>query len=267
MVRPIQIPAGIATLGAQRDDDRLRLGQRVRRASTSTVPAFDIDACRVTNARLPRVRRRRRLSHAASVGRRGLGVDCSEEHRVEHPVFWVASIGDEWLWRGMFEDDAAARRLARLRQPGGSVGLRALERAPADDRSRSSIVPRTARRRATSAASMGRRSAGRVARQLRFRGVRSGAGRIASGGRERVGRPRSGRQRVGVDVDGLRARSTGFDPMASYPEYSADFFDGQHYVMKGASPATATRAGAPQLPQLVPGQLPVCLREVPDARR
>ena len=31
----------------------------------------------------------------------------------------------------------------------------------------------------------------------------------------------------------------GFSPMASYPEYSADFFDGQHYVMKGASPATA----------------------------
>ena len=27
--------------------------------------------------------------------------------------------------------------------------------------------------------------------------------------------------------------------MASYPEYSADFFDGQHYVIKGASPATA----------------------------
>jgi gamma-glutamyl hercynylcysteine S-oxide synthase len=31
----------------------------------------------------------------------------------------------------------------------------------------------------------------------------------------------------------------GFRPMASYPEYSADFFDGEHYVMKGASPATA----------------------------
>ena len=31
----------------------------------------------------------------------------------------------------------------------------------------------------------------------------------------------------------------GFEPMASYPEYSADFFDGQHYVMKGASPVTA----------------------------
>jgi iron(II)-dependent oxidoreductase len=32
----------------------------------------------------------------------------------------------------------------------------------------------------------------------------------------------------------------GFAPMASYPQYSADFFDGKHYVMKGASPVTAT---------------------------
>jgi formylglycine-generating enzyme required for sulfatase activity len=31
----------------------------------------------------------------------------------------------------------------------------------------------------------------------------------------------------------------GFTPMASYPEYSADFFDGRHFVLKGASPATA----------------------------
>jgi len=31
----------------------------------------------------------------------------------------------------------------------------------------------------------------------------------------------------------------GFAAMPSYPQYSADFFDGKHYVMKGASPATA----------------------------
>ena len=30
----------------------------------------------------------------------------------------------------------------------------------------------------------------------------------------------------------------GFAAMASYPEYSADFFDGEHFVVKGASPAT-----------------------------
>lgn len=31
----------------------------------------------------------------------------------------------------------------------------------------------------------------------------------------------------------------GFEPHASYPQYSADFFDGKHYVVKGASPVTA----------------------------
>ena len=31
----------------------------------------------------------------------------------------------------------------------------------------------------------------------------------------------------------------GFEPMATYPQYSADFFDEQHYVVKGASPITA----------------------------
>lgn len=31
----------------------------------------------------------------------------------------------------------------------------------------------------------------------------------------------------------------GFEPMASYPVYSTDFFDGAHFVMKGASPVTA----------------------------
>jgi formylglycine-generating enzyme required for sulfatase activity len=28
--------------------------------------------------------------------------------------------------------------------------------------------------------------------------------------------------------------------MASYPVYSTDFFDGKHYVLKGASPVTST---------------------------
>ncbi len=32
---------------------------------------------------------------------------------------------------------------------------------------------------------------------------------------------------------------SGFSPMASYPQYSTDFFDGKHYVMKGASPVTS----------------------------
>ncbi|MGZ5443352.1 MAG: SUMF1/EgtB/PvdO family nonheme iron enzyme [Thermoanaerobaculia bacterium] len=36
----------------------------------------------------------------------------------------------------------------------------------------------------------------------------------------------------------LFAPFPGFAPMSSYPQYSVDFFDDAHYVMKGASPAT-----------------------------
>src|SRR5204862_2765867 len=31
----------------------------------------------------------------------------------------------------------------------------------------------------------------------------------------------------------------GFTPLPSYPEYSGDFFDGSHFVLKGGSPVTA----------------------------
>jgi formylglycine-generating enzyme required for sulfatase activity len=33
----------------------------------------------------------------------------------------------------------------------------------------------------------------------------------------------------------------GFKPRATYPGYSANFFDGEHYVMKGGSARTASR--------------------------
>ena len=39
----------------------------------------------------------------------------------------------------------------------------------------------------------------------------------------------------------------GFRAMASYPEYSADFFDGKHAVLKGASPVTSTTLLRPSL--------------------
>ena len=33
----------------------------------------------------------------------------------------------------------------------------------------------------------------------------------------------------------------GFSPMSAYPEFSSDFFDGKHFVMKGGSPFTSRR--------------------------
>jgi formylglycine-generating enzyme required for sulfatase activity len=39
----------------------------------------------------------------------------------------------------------------------------------------------------------------------------------------------------------------GFRPRPSYPGYSANFFDGKHFVMKGASPRTAAKLVRPSL--------------------
>ena len=59
----------------------------------------------------------------------------------------------------------------------------------------------------------------------------------------------------------------GFRPMVSYPRYSVDFFDGDHAVLKGASPVTAAASREAQLPQLVSDAVSVRLREVPHGRR
>jgi formylglycine-generating enzyme required for sulfatase activity len=48
----------------------------------------------------------------------------------------------------------------------------------------------------------------------------------------------------------------GFAPMRSYPEYSADFFDGRHFVMKGASPATARELVRPSFRNWFRGNYP-----------
>jgi formylglycine-generating enzyme required for sulfatase activity len=39
----------------------------------------------------------------------------------------------------------------------------------------------------------------------------------------------------------------GFTPRSTYPGYSANFFDGKHYVLKGASPRTAAKLVRPSL--------------------
>ena len=55
----------------------------------------------------------------------------------------------------------------------------------------------------------------------------------------------------------------GFEPFPFYRGYSADFFDGKHFVMKGGSPRTAACMLRPHISQLVPGTLPIRLRGIP----
>ena len=58
----------------------------------------------------------------------------------------------------------------------------------------------------------------------------------------------------------------GFQIVAAYPGYSANFFDGKHFVMKGGSTRTAACMLRIEFPELVPGPLSVCLRRLPLRR-
>jgi formylglycine-generating enzyme required for sulfatase activity len=58
----------------------------------------------------------------------------------------------------------------------------------------------------------------------------------------------------------------GFTPMRSYPEYSADFFDGHHFVMKGASPATARELIRPSFRNWFRGNYPYVYAKFRTAR-
>jgi gamma-glutamyl hercynylcysteine S-oxide synthase len=48
----------------------------------------------------------------------------------------------------------------------------------------------------------------------------------------------------------------GFEPFPFYPGYSANFFDGRHYVMKGASPRTAAKLARPTFRNWFRGSYP-----------
>jgi ergothioneine biosynthesis protein EgtB len=58
----------------------------------------------------------------------------------------------------------------------------------------------------------------------------------------------------------------GFEPTPSYPQYSADFFDGEHVVMKGASPATARELVRPSFRNWFRGTYPYVYAKFRTAR-
>ena len=83
---------------------------------------------------------------------------------------------------------------------------------------------------------MGRDRRQSSARQLRFHALIEPVGAHPEGA-ARLARDLIGNL-VGVDIGTVRALRW-FRASPTYPEYSADFFDGDHFVMKGASPLTA----------------------------
>ncbi|HEU4935409.1 MAG TPA: SUMF1/EgtB/PvdO family nonheme iron enzyme [Vicinamibacterales bacterium] len=233
----VRVPAGIATLGADRN--RIPFGwDNEFDEHRVDVRAFEIDVHNVTNAEF--------LDFVEAGGYRDRSLWCDEhwkwvqENGITHPSFWSAPQGPtaSRSWIGMFETiplppdwpvyvshaeaDAYARWKGR-RLPNEAEYHRAAFGTP-DGHEQSypwgEAAPGAERGNFDFA---------------RFEPAPVGsyaAGASAWGVHDLVG-------------NGWEWTSTvfgpfpGFEPMASYPEYSADFFDGQHYVMKGASTATA----------------------------
>ncbi len=230
----IQIPAGRATLGAMLDEIPFGWDNEFPRLQVE-VPGFVIDRHNVTNQQY--------LEFVEAGGYRnpewwsdtdwawltGAGMD--------HPSFWVRQ-GSEWFWRGMFD---------LIRLPMSWPVYVSYAEASAYARWNGRRLPTEAEfHRAAFGTPEGSERAhpwgdappdptrGNFGFQ-HWEPAPVGsypAGMSAWGVHDLVG---NGWEWTSTVFEGF----PGFRPMASYPEYSADFFDGQHYVIKGAAPVTA----------------------------
>lgn len=230
----IDVAAGVATLGVDRG--RIPFGWDNELPSRiENVPAFAIGRHNVTNAAFLEFieaggyadARWWRPDHFAWLQRDG----------VTHPQFWEGD-GDRWYWRGMFD---------RIPLPRAWPVYVSFAEAAAYARWRGARLPTEGEfQRAAFGAPDGRER--RHPWGDDPASPRHGVFDFVAWDPEPAGTHPDGRSAWGVDDlvgNGWEWTSTAFAPfpgfkaMASYPEYSADFFDGQHFVMKGASPATA----------------------------
>ena len=230
----VEIPAGRATIGARRGEIAFGWDNEFE-AVDEAVPAFAIDRYDVTNEAF--------LEFVEAGGYRDSrwwtpdAFTWLRTEGIEHPRFWIRD-DDRWWWRGMFE---------MLPLPASwPVYV---------SHSEASAYARWRGRRLPTEAEYGRAAYGTPSEKQRAYpwgdappGSAYGHFDFAGWDPHPVGQHPAGRSAWGVDDllgNGWEWTSTvfgplpGFRPLPSYPEYSADFFDGQHYVMKGASPATA----------------------------
>ena len=229
----IAIPGGCATLGVTRGTIRFGWDNEFPAQSAQVAP-FAIERHDVTNARFLEF-----VDAAGYSDRRwwtAADWEWVQREHVTHPLFWERH-GRVWHWRGMFEliplpmawpvyvSHAEASAFARwqgARLPSEAEFQRASYGSPDGERAHpwGSAEP-SAAHGVLDFSSWDPHPAGSHPKGASAWGVED----LVGNGWEWTATP--------------FAPFPGFHPMASYPEYSADFFDGEHYVMKGASPATA----------------------------
>ena len=231
--RMIEIPAGPATLGLARGKS---FGwDNEYEAHTVNVPGFAIDRYKVTNGEY--------LEFIAGGGYedRSLWADADwnwrTQHNIDHPAFWIRK-GDTWHFRAMFEE----------------VPL-PLEWPVYVSQAEASTYARWVGKALPSEAQWHRAAYGTPGGDERAYpwGNEAPSSRRGNFDFERwdptpVGAFLQGQSAFGVAgllgngwewTSSVFAPFPGFRPFSFYEGYSANFFDGQHYVMKGGSTRTA----------------------------
>lgn len=233
--RQIEIPAGPARLGQMRNGTRAFGWDNEFEEHTVEVPAFSIGAYPVTN------REFLQFLDAGGYQQRNLWRDADWEWKekagLQHPHFWVCR-NDGWMWRAMFEEvplppawpvyvsHAEATAYARwkgMKLPSEAQWHRAAYGTPSGterDYPWGDEPPTPTRGNFDC---------------LRWDPTPVDAhptGASAFGVHDLLG---NGWEWTSTPF----APFPGFETFPFYPGYSADFFDGKHYVMKGGSAATA----------------------------
>ena len=250
--RWIEIGPGRATLGIDRSAAAFTWDNE-RPGHTEPVRSFAIESGNVTNAAF--------MEFVSAGGYRdtrwwpAADWDWVRRAEIRHPPFWEHRDND-WLWSGLFEaiplppawpvyvSHAEANAYARwrgARLPTEAEFLRAAYGTPGGEER---LFPW-----------------GETAPEAGRHGVFD----FASWDPAPAGSHPNGRSAWGVEDlvgNGWEWTSTpfapfpGFRPLAAYPEYSADFFDGDHFVLKGASPATARELIRPTFRNWFRGRYP-----------
>lgn len=231
----VEIPAGRATLGIARDEANGFGWDNEYNVHSVDVPEFAVDRYKVTNGEYLK------FVEAGGYERRDLwspsAWDWKEQHEVSHPLFWTKA-GKTWRYRAMFQE-----LLLPLDWP---VYVSHAEAS-------------------AYAAWAGKRLPTEAEWHRAAYGCPDGAERDFPWGAESPGPEHgcfdfgrwdpspvnafeAGQSAFGVSgqlangwewTSSLFEPFAGFQPFPFYEGYSANFFDGLHYVMKGGSPRTA----------------------------
>ncbi len=230
----MKVPAGEATLGLSRHSQTFGWDNEFE-AHTVHVPKFEIDRYMITNQQF--------LEFIRDGGYEMRSLWSEDDwnwksaHGISHPVFWSKS-GDTWLYRAMFDEiplppdwpayvshaeAAAYARWSGKTLPTEEQWHRAAYGTPNDGER---LYPWSAEDPNPSL----------------------GTFDFYSWDPQPVNAHPQGQSAFGVEDllgNGWEWTATvfapfhGFEPFPFYRGYSADFFDGKHFVMKGGSPRTA----------------------------